>query len=107
MEAHMQLEELILDRDTLDYKNWSLSNLPTLYMKENGSLLSEKLCRHLLNPQAKCNRRSKLPSSTRGNIIKAGTTSPYSLYSESLVRPENWLWSSVTPLPLSSKRSGC
>ena len=47
MEAHEQLEELILDRDTMETKKktWAAS-LPRSYTKENGSLLCEKLFRH-------------------------------------------------------------
>ena len=59
MEAHDQLEELILDRETMETK------------KKLGSQFA----------QVVYEGKFKL---YKGNIIKAGTTSPYSLYNESL-----------------------
>ena len=47
MEAHEQLEELILDRDTMEAKKetWQAS-LHRLYTKENGSHHSARQSRH-------------------------------------------------------------
>ena len=51
MEAHDQLEELILDRDTMETKkNWAAS-LRRLYTKGNGSHRFVKQCRHLSPPR--------------------------------------------------------
>lgn len=52
MEAHQQLEELVLDRATYEVKKkWEI-NFLRLYTKENGSHRSVRLCRHLSNPHS-------------------------------------------------------
>lgn len=84
MEAHKQLEELVLDRATMEVK------------KEMGDKLAQVVYEgKWFTPL--CNAIRAFVTSTqeyvtgevkfklyKGNIIKAGTTSPYSLYSESL-----------------------
>ncbi len=50
MEAHRQLEELILDRDTMEVKKKWATSLLRLYTKENGSHHFVKQSRHSLNP---------------------------------------------------------
>ena len=85
MEAHDQLEELVLDRDTLSAKKeMGNQSCTMLYTKENGSLLFAKQSRHLLTSTQKYVTGEVKFKLYKGNIIKAGTTSPYSLYSESL-----------------------
>ena len=47
MEAHKQLEELVLDRATMEAKkDTGQQDVPRLYTKENGSLRCVKLSRH-------------------------------------------------------------
>lgn len=83
-EAHKQLEELCLDRDTMDFKK-DISNRVAQLVYEGkwytpllqGLLhLAEELDEYVTGEV-----KFKL---YKGNIIKAGTTSPYSLYNESL-----------------------
>ena len=83
MAAHEQLEELVLDRATYEVKKDLETNLHRLYMKENGLLHFVKLFRHLWMLQEYVTGEVKFKL-YKGNIIKAGETSPYSLYSESL-----------------------
>ena len=84
MEAHKQLEELVLDRDTYRAK------------KDMGALLSQVVYEgKWFTPlreaiQAFVEKTQEYVTGEvkfklyKGNITKAGTTSPYSLYSESL-----------------------
>jgi argininosuccinate synthase len=46
MEAHQQLEELILDRDTYAFEKEMGANSPVWYTKANGSLLFVRQSRH-------------------------------------------------------------
>ncbi|MDO4554719.1 MAG: argininosuccinate synthase [Lachnospiraceae bacterium] len=84
MEAHTQLEELILDRDTLSAKK-ELSNkfANLLYEGKWFTPLREALQAFVEKTQERVTGEVKLKL-YKGNIIKAGTTSPYSMYSESL-----------------------
>jgi argininosuccinate synthase len=84
MEAHTQLEELILDRDTLSLKK-ELSNrfANLLYEGKWFTPLREALQAFVEKTQERVTGEVKLKL-YKGNIIKAGTTSPYSMYSESL-----------------------
>ncbi len=84
MEAHQQLEELILDRDTYTMKKemgnkfadivyegkWftPLREAIQAFIETTQTYVTGEVCFKLY----------------KGNIIKAGTTSPYSLYNESL-----------------------
>jgi argininosuccinate synthase len=84
MEAHQQLEELVLDRDTYRTK------------KDMGALFSQivyegkwftplrEAVQAFVEKTQECVTGEVKFKLYKGNIIKAGTTSPYSLYSESL-----------------------
>ncbi|MCM1468349.1 MAG: argininosuccinate synthase, partial [Alistipes sp.] len=84
MEAHTQLEELILDRDTLAYKKLVATKFADLvYEGKWFTPLREALQAFVEATQQRVTGEVKFKL-YKGNIIKAGTTSPYSLYSESL-----------------------
>lgn len=84
MEAHTQLEELILDRDTLAYKKLVATKFADLvYEGKWFCPLRESLQAFVEKTQERVTGQVKMKL-YKGNIIKAGTTSPYSLYSESL-----------------------
>ena len=84
MEAHKQLEELILDRDTYAMKKEIGSRFASLVyegkwftpLREAQQAFIEKTQEYVTGTV-----KFKL---YKGNIIKAGTTSPYSLYNESI-----------------------
>ena len=84
MEAHQQLEELVLDRDTYSLKK-ELSNefANVVYEGKWFTPKREALQAFMEKTQeyVTCEVKFKL---YKGNIIKAGETSPYSLYNESL-----------------------
>jgi len=84
MEAHAQLEELILDRDTLAFKK-GIGNkfADVVYEGKWFTPLREALQAFIESTQEYVTGEVKFKL-YKGNIIKAGTTSPYSLYSESL-----------------------
>ena len=84
MEALTQLEEIILDRDTLSCKK-ELSNrfANLVYEGKWFTPLREALQAFVESTQKYVTGEVKFKL-YKGNIIKAGTTSPYSLYSESL-----------------------
>ena len=84
MEAHTQLEEICLDRDTLAYKKLVATKFADLvYEGKWFCPLRESLSAFVDKTQETVTGTVKLKV-YKGNIIKAGTTSPYSLYSESL-----------------------
>ena len=84
MEAHTQLEELILDRQTLSYKKTIANEFANLvYEGKWFTPLREALQAFITSTQERVTGEVKFKL-YKGNIIKAGTTSPYSLYSESL-----------------------
>ena len=84
MEAHDQLEELVLDRATMEVKKEMGNKLAQIVyegkwftpLREAVQAFTEKTQEYVTGEVS-----FKL---YKGNIIKAGTTSPYSLYSESL-----------------------
>ena len=84
MEAHQQLEELILDRDTYACKKEMGSRFASLVyegkwftpLREAEQAFIEKTQEYVTGEV-----KFKL---YKGNIIKAGTTSPYSLYNEKI-----------------------
>ena len=84
MEAHQQLEELILDRDTYALKKEMGSRFASLVyegkwftpLREAEQAFIEKTQEYVTGEV-----KFKL---YKGNIIKAGTTSPYSLYNEKI-----------------------
>ncbi|MEG2639407.1 MAG: argininosuccinate synthase, partial [Clostridiales bacterium] len=84
MEAHTQLEELILDRATLNVKK-DIANkfADVVYEGKWFTPLREALQAFIESTQQYVTGEVKFKL-YKGNIIKAGTTSPYSLYSESL-----------------------
>lgn len=84
MAAHEQLEELILDRDTLAYKKGIGDKFADIvYEGKWFTPLREALQAFVTSTQEYVTGEVKLKL-YKGNIIKQGTTSPYSLYSESL-----------------------
>ena len=84
MEAHKQLEELTLDRETLAYKKLVATRFADLvYEGKWFCPLREALQAFVEKTQETVTGQVKMRL-YKGNIIKAGTTSPYSLYSESL-----------------------
>ena len=84
MEAHKQLEELTLDRETLAYKKLVATKFADLvYEGKWFCPLREALQAFVEKTQETVTGEVKFKL-YKGNIIKAGTTSPYSLYSESL-----------------------
>lgn len=84
MEAHDQLEELILDRDTLETKKKLGSQFAQIvYEGKWFTPLREALQAFVESTQQYVTGEVKFKL-YKGNISKAGTTSPYSLYNESL-----------------------
>ena len=84
MEAHQQLEELVLDRDTYSLKK-ELSNefANVVYEGKWFTPKREALQAFMEKTQEYVTGEVKFKL-YKGNIIKAGTTSPYSLYNESI-----------------------
>ena len=84
MEAHRQLEELVLDRDTMNAKKDMGNKMAQLvYEGKWFTPLREAVQAFVESTQKYVTGDVKFKL-YKGNIIKAGTTSPYSLYSESL-----------------------
>ncbi len=84
MEAHQQLEELILDRDTYAMKKEMGSRFASLvYEGKWFTPLREAEQAFIEKTQEYVTGEVKFQL-YKGNIIKAGTTSPYSLYNESI-----------------------
>ncbi len=84
MEAHQQLEELVLDRATYEVKKEMGNKLSQIvYEGKWFTPLREAVQAFIESTQQYVTGEVKLKL-YKGNIIKAGTTSPYSLYSEPL-----------------------
>ena len=84
MEAHQQLEELILDRATYTVKKEMANKFAdVVYEGKWFTPLREAIQAFIESTQQYVTGEVKFKL-YKGNIIKAGTTSPYSLYSESL-----------------------
>ena len=84
MEAHQQLEELILDRATYEMKDEIGHKFASLvYEGKWFSPLREAEQAFIESTQKYVTGEVKF-GLYKGNIIKAGTTSPYSLYNEDL-----------------------
>lgn len=84
MEAHHQLEELILDRDTYAMKKEMGGRFASLVYEGKWFTplrLAEQAFIEETQKYVTGEVKFKL---YKGNIIKAGTTSPYSLYNESI-----------------------
>ncbi|WP_167958566.1 argininosuccinate synthase [Anaerosporobacter faecicola] len=84
MEAHQQLEELILDRDTYTAKK-DMGNkfADIVYEGKWFTPLREAVQAFIETTQEYVTGEVKFKL-YKGNIIKMGTTSPYSLYNESI-----------------------
>jgi len=84
MEAHKQIEELILDRQTMEFKQMvDTKYSQVVYEGKWFDPLREALQAFVESTQKYVTGVTKLKL-YKGNITKAGTTSPYSLYNESL-----------------------
>jgi argininosuccinate synthase len=84
MAAHDQLEELVLDRETMETKKKLGSQFAqTVYEGKWFTPLSEAIRAFVADTQKVVTGEVKLRL-YKGNIIKNGTTSPYSLYNSSL-----------------------
>ena len=84
MEAHQQLEELILDRATMEVKKDMANKFAQIvYEGKWYTPLREAIQAFIESTQQYVTGEVKFKL-YKGNITKAGTTSPYSLYSESL-----------------------
>ncbi len=84
MEAHLQLEELFLDRDTYAMKKEIGSRFASLVYEGKWFTplrLAEQAFIEETQKYVTGEVKFKL---YKGNIIKAGTTSPYTLYNESI-----------------------
>lgn len=83
-EAHQQLEELVLDRATAEVKKEMGNKLSQIvYEGKWFTPLREAVQAFVASTQEQVTGEVTFKL-YKGNIIKAGTTSPYSLYSESL-----------------------
>ena len=83
-EAHKQLEELVLDRATMEFKKTVGDKLAqVVYEGKWFTPLCEALIAFTKSTQEYMTGEVRMRL-YKGNIIKAGTTSPYSLYNESL-----------------------
>jgi argininosuccinate synthase len=84
MEAHQQLEELVLDRATMEVKK-DMGNkfAQIVYEGKWFTPLREAIQAFVTTTQEYVTGEVKFKL-YKGNIIKAGTTSPYSLYNDSL-----------------------
>lgn len=84
LEAHKQLEELILDRQTMEMKKIVEEKFSqVVYEGKWFAPLREALQAFVKSTQEKVSGETKMKL-YKGNIIKAGTSSPYSLYNASL-----------------------
>ena len=81
-EAHKQLEELTLDRDTMEYKKLVGTKFAALvYEGKWFCTLRESLSAFVAKTEERVTGHVKMKL-YKGNIINAGVTSPYTLYSE-------------------------
>ena len=84
MEAHAQLEELVLDRATMEVKKDMGNKMAQIvYEGKWFTPLREAVQAFVESTQEYVTGEVKFKL-YKGNIIKAGTTSPYSLYNESI-----------------------
>ncbi len=84
MEAHQQLEELILDRDTYAVKKEMGSRFASLVYEGKWFTPLRQAEQAFIEETQKYVTGEVKFKLYKGNIIKAGTTSPYSLYNESI-----------------------
>ncbi len=84
MEAHQQLEELILDRDTYTLKKEMGNKFADLVYEGKWFTPKREAIQAFIDVTQKYVTGEVKFKLYKGNIIKCGTTSPYSLYNESL-----------------------
>ncbi|MCR4842864.1 MAG: argininosuccinate synthase [Eubacterium sp.] len=84
MEAHQQLEELILDRATYEEKINIANKFAQIVYEGKWFTPLREACQAFVESTQQYVTGEVKFKLYKGNIIKAGTTSPYSLYSESL-----------------------
>ena len=84
MEAHQQLEELILDRDTYALKKEMGSRFASLVYEGKWFTPLRQAEQAFIEETQKYVTGEVKFKLYKGNIIKAGTTSPYTLYNESI-----------------------
>lgn len=84
LEAHKQLEELILDRDTMAFKKIVDAKMADIVYEGKWFTPLREACQAFVASTQKYVTGEAKMKLYKGNIIKQGTTSPYSLYSESL-----------------------
>ncbi len=84
MEAHQQLEELILDRDTYAMKKEMGSRFASLVYEGKWFTPLRQAQQAFIEETQKYVTGEVKFKLYKGNIIKAGTTSPYTLYNESI-----------------------
>ena len=84
MEAHQQLEELILDRDTYTLKKEMGNKFADVVYEGKWFTPKREAIQAFIEKTQECVTGEVKFKLYKGNIIKAGTTSPYSLYNESI-----------------------
>ena len=84
MEAHQQLEELVLDRKTYEVKDEIGHKFASLVYEGKWFSPLREAEQAFIESTQKYVTGEVTFGLYKGNIIKAGTTSPYSLYNESL-----------------------
>ena len=84
MEAHDQLEELVLDRATMEVKKDMANKFAQVVYEGKWFTPLREAIQAFVETTQECVTGEVKFKLYKGNIIKAGTTSPYSLYSESL-----------------------
>ena len=84
MEAQQQLEELVLDRATMEAKKDMGNRMAQIVYEGNWFTPLREAVQAFVTSTQKYVTGEVEFKLYKGNIIKAGTTSPYSLYSESL-----------------------
>ena len=84
MEAHDQLEELVLDRATMEVKKDLANKFAQVVYEGKWFTPLREAIQAFVETTQECVTGEVKFKLYKGNIIKAGTTSPYSLYSESL-----------------------
>ena len=84
MEAHDALEELVLDRATFEVKKDMGNKFAQIVYEGKWFTPLREAIQSFVESTQQCVTGEVKLKLYKGNIIKAGTTSPYSLYSESL-----------------------
>lgn len=84
MEAHMQLEELVLDRATMNMKKTIAAKFADVVYEGTWFTPLREALQAFIESTQKYVTGDVTFVLYKGNIIKKGTTSPYSLYSASL-----------------------